>query len=136
MHRMGRPPLNVTRTHLNLDPDDLKRVYEIVGEKGTSKFVREAIRLQLDQIAPGEVKAGPPFFESDGGHEPSLSLSGRAAVFAILLKKRMSLDHMQSAFGFADPIDFLHALLGQRPLPNEAASVLVSDVLGKLWVGE
>lgn len=128
---MGRPPLNVTRTHLNLDPDDLKRVYEIVGEKGASKFVREAIRLQLDQIAPGEEKSGPPFFESDGGHEPRLSLSGRATVFAILRKKRMSLDQMQAAFGFDDPINFLHALLGHRPLPNQAASVIVSELLSK-----
>jgi hypothetical protein len=57
-------------------------------------------------------------------------------VFAILSKKRMSLDQMQAAFGFDDPIDFLYALLGHRPLPNQAASVVVSELLGKLYAGE
>lgn len=133
---MGRPPLNMTRMHINLPPEDIERISAVADQKGMSKFIRETIRLQLDQIAPGEEKAGPPFFESDGGHEPRLSVSGRATVFAILRKKRMSLDEMQAAFGFDDPIDFLHALLGHRPLPNQAASVIVSDVLGKLYTGE
>lgn len=124
------------RTSLNLDPADLERVTAIVGDKGISKFVRETIREKLDRIAPGEEKAGPPFFESDGGHEPRLSVSGRATIFAILRKKRMSLDQMQQAFGFDDPIDFLHALLGHRPLPNQAAGVIVSEILGKLYAGE
>ena len=133
---MGRPPLNVTRTHLNLDTSDLARVIAIVGDNGISKFVRDAVRQQLDQVAPGEEKAGPPFFESDGGHEPRLSASGRATVFAILRQKKRSLDEMQRAFGFDDPIDFLHALLGHRPLPNQAASVIVTELLGKLYAGE
>lgn len=133
---MGRPPLNLTRLHVNLSAEDLARIDDVVGTYGRSKFIRDAIRLQLDQIAPGDEKAGPPFFESDGGHEPRLSLSGRATVFTILRKKRMSLDEMQKAFGFDDPIDFLHALLGHRPLPNQAASVIVSEVLGKLYTGE
>lgn len=123
----------MTRMHINLPPEDIERISAIVDQKGMSKFIRDAIRLQLDQIAPGEEKAGPPFFESDGGHEPRLSVSGRATVFAILRKKRMSLDQMQKAFGFDDPIDFLHALLGHRPLPNQAASVIVSELLGKLF---
>lgn len=123
----------MTRMHINLPPEDIERISAIVDQKGMSKFIRDAIRLQLDQIAPGEEKAGPPFFESDGSHEPRLSVSGRATVFAILRKKRMSLDQMQAAFGFDDPIDFLHALLGHRPLPNQAAGVIVSEVLGKLF---
>ena len=38
---------------------------------------------------------------------------------------------MQEAFGFADPIDFLHALLRHEPLPNLAAAAVVSEILGK-----
>ena len=132
---MGRPPLKVQRTNLNLDPDDIARVSAIVGEKGISKFVRDAVRHQLDRIAPGDEKAGPPYFESDGGHEPRLSVSGRATVFAILRKKNASLDQMQKAFGFTDPIDFIHALLGHKPLPNQAAAVVVTELLGRLWNG-
>lgn len=52
----------------------------------------------------------------------------------ILSKTRMSFDQMVDAFGVADPIDFLHALL--RPLPKQVAGVLVSDLLGKLCAGE
>lgn len=133
---MGRPPLNNIRMHVYLPPEDIERMDTVVGEKGRSKFIREAIRQQLDQVAPGEEKAGAPFFESDGGHEPRLSASGRTTVFAILRQKKRSLDEMQKAFGFEDPIDFLHALLGHRPLPNQAASVIITDLLGKLYAGE
>lgn len=133
---MGRPPLNLTRLHLHLAPEDLRRIDDVVGTYGRSKFIRDAIRLQLDQVAPGDEKAGPPFFESDGHHEPRLSALGRATVFDILRTKRRSLDDMQRAFGFEDPIEFLHALLGHRPLPNQAAGVVVSELLGKLYKGE
>lgn len=128
---MGRRPLNVHRVHLNLHRDDMARVEAIVGDKGVSKFVREAIRTLLDQIEPSEVTAGPPYFEYDGGHEPRLSLSGRAAVFAILRKRKVSLDELQEAFGFEDPVDFVHALLGHRPLSSQAKSVVVIELLGK-----
>lgn len=131
--RMGRPPLNVQRTNLNLDPDDLARVSAIVGEKGISKFVRDAIRYQLDQVAPGEEKAGPPYFENNGAHECRLTISGRATVFSILHRKNASLDEMQQAFGFSDPIDFIQALLGHRPLPDRATTVIVTQILGKLY---
>ncbi|MGV1867625.1 MULTISPECIES: hypothetical protein [unclassified Rhizobium] len=104
-----------------------------VGEKGRSKFIRQAISQQLHQVALGEEKAGPPYFESDGGHEPRLSASGRATIFAILRKKRASLDQLQAAFGFDDPIDLLHALLGHRSLPNRAMTVVITDLLGKLY---
>ena len=133
---MGRPPLGFVRQHLYLEPTDIARMEAIVEGKGISKFVRQAVREALDRVAPGEEAAGPPFFESDGGHEPRLSVSGRATVFAILRKKNASLDDLQRAFGFDDPIDFLHALLGHRPLPNQAAGVIVSELLGRLWQGE
>ena len=58
-----------------------------------------------------------------------------ATVFAILRKKNASLDQMQKAFGFTDPIDFIHALLGHKPLPNQAAAVVVTELLGRLWNG-
>ena len=125
--------MNVVRTNLNLDPDDLARVQAIVGEKGVSQFTREAIRERLDQIVPGEELAGPPYFEKNGGHEPRLSVSGRATIFAILRKKRISLDQLQAAFGFDDPIDFLHAILGHRSLPNQATTVVITELLGKLY---
>ena len=49
---------------------------------------------------------------------------------------KASLDELQRAFGFDDPIDFILALLGHPPLPNQAAGVIVSELLGKLWQGE
>ncbi|MBW6426199.1 hypothetical protein KX729_33175 [Rhizobium sp. XQZ8] len=136
MRRMGRPPLNVQRTHLNLNPDDIARIEAIVVHNGVSKFVRDGIRQALDQIAPGEEKAGPPYLEINGDHEPRLSVSGRATVFAILRRRKASLDELQRAFGFDDPIDFSRALLGHRPLPKQAAGVIVAELLGKLWQGE
>ncbi|MBO9102095.1 MULTISPECIES: hypothetical protein [Rhizobium] len=84
-------------------------------------------------MALGEEKAGPSYFESDGGHEPRLSASSRATIFAILRQKRASLDQLQAAFGSDDPIDFLHALLGHRSLPNRATTVFITDLLGKLY---
>ena len=42
---------------------------------------------------------------------------------------------MQRAFGFEDPIEPTW-LLGHRPLLNQAAGVIVSEVLGNLWAGE
>jgi hypothetical protein len=44
------------------------------------------------------VPALTTFFESDRGHEPRLSLSGRAAVLAILRRKRAGPDQMQNGF--------------------------------------
>lgn len=117
---MGRPPLHNTVMNLNINPADMRRVGEIVGKKGLSKFVREAVRFELDRIIPGEENSDPPFIERDGGHEQRLTMAGRAALFKVLRRKQMTLDQMQGAFGFSDPIDFLHALLGHKPLPDEA----------------
>lgn len=122
---MGRPPLNLTRTHLYLDPDDLARVTAIVGDKGVSKFMRDAMRQQLDRIAPGEEKAGPPYFEHDGGHEPRLSTSGRAMVLEIVRRRGIGFDTLQRDLSIADPIEFLHAVLGYRALPNRAVTALL-----------
>jgi len=65
-----------------------------------------------------------------------LTLSGRATALAILRKKKASLDQLQRAFGFDDPIDFIHALLGHRPLPNQTAGAVVVPMLGKLCRGK
>lgn len=133
---MGRRSLNVQRTHLNLNPDDMARVEAIVGGKGVSKFVRDVISEALDLVAPSEDLAGPPYFESDGSHFFRLSLSGRATVFSILRKRKASLDELQKAFGIDDPVDFLHVLLGHKHLPNGATSVVITQLLGKLYRGE
>jgi hypothetical protein len=106
---------------MNLDDGDLVRVQAIVGDKGVSKFVREAIREKLEYVAPGDEKAAPPYFEHNGPHEARLTVSGRAAVFGILRKKKASLDKIQVAFGFGDPIDFLHSLMGHRALQHSVA---------------
>jgi hypothetical protein len=128
---MGRPPLNVTVINLNIDDADMKRVSALGGPHRLSKFVRDAVRYQLDQVAPDEAEAGPPYFEGDGGQEQRLSVSGRAAIFANLRKKKASLDQLQAAFGFDDPVDFIHVLLGHRSLPNQTARVVVKEVVGK-----
>ncbi len=120
------------RMNLHVSPADISRVEAIVGHKGASKFVRNAISQQFDRLAPGEEKAGPPCFESDGGQEQRLSGSGRATVFSILRQKKASLDQMQQALGIADPIDFIYVLLGHRSLPDQVTSVIVTEILGKL----
>lgn len=126
---MGRPPLNHTRTHLHLPQEDLDRIDAIVGDKGRSKFIRDAIRAKLDQIAPADEEPGPPYFEYDGGHEPRLSPSGRATVLAMIKKRAITLDQLQERLSFEDPVEFLHALLGYRTLPNRAVSVLIAQLL-------
>jgi hypothetical protein len=122
---MGRKSLGVSRHNMNLDDGDLVRVQAIAGDKGVSKFVREGIREKLEYIAPGDEKAGPPYFEHNGQHEARLTVSGRAAVFGILRKKKASLDKIQVAFGFGDPIDSLHSLMGHRALPDKAATIVI-----------
>ncbi|MGV1867245.1 MULTISPECIES: hypothetical protein [unclassified Rhizobium] len=130
---MGRKSLGVSRHNMNLDDDDLARVQAMVGNHGVSKFVREAIREKLDYVSPDEEKAGPPYFEHNGQHEARLTVSGRAAVFGILRKKKASLDEIQAAFGFSDPIDFIHALMGHRVLPDKATTIVITELLGRLY---
>ena len=102
-----------------------------VGEKGRSKFVRQAIGQQLDQIAPGDDDLKPPFLEYAGRHEPRLTPAGRSVLLTII-RKTGSLDEMMSALGYTDPVEFLHALLGYSSLPNRAVSALVAQILPKI----
>ena len=37
------------RMHIDLDPELVKRIDETAGERGRSRFVREAILLELDR---------------------------------------------------------------------------------------
>jgi hypothetical protein len=136
LSRMGRPALDIKRFHLNLHPEDMAKIEAIVGSKGMSKFVRDAIKEKLSELAPGEEIAGPPYFENDGGHFWRLSLSGRATVLSILRKRKASLDDLQKSFGVDDPVDFLHVLLGHKHLPNGATTVVITQLLGKLYRGE
>lgn len=128
---MGRPSLNMIRMHLKLLPADVERIDALVGEKGRSKFIREAIRQQLDQIAPGDDKSSPPFLEYAGRHEPRLTPSGRSLLLD-RIQKDGSLDKMMTGLGYTDPIEFLHALLGFSTLPNRAVSALVAQILPKV----
>jgi hypothetical protein len=48
------------------------------------------------------------------------------------IRKSGSLDQMMSALGYADPVEFLHALLGYSSLPNRAVSALVAQILPKV----
>lgn len=130
---MGRRKLNIHRVHLNLFPDDMAKVEAIVGSKGVSKFVRDCIKEALAEIEPGEDKLEPPYFEFDGGHEPRLSRSGRAIVFATLRRKKISLDEMQKLMGIDDPIDFIHTLLGHKPLSDKASTVMTWDLITGLY---
>jgi hypothetical protein len=81
---MGRPPLYMQRTSLNLDPRDMERATEIVGEKGISKFVRDVMREKLDRLAPASAQTSGDIFESDGGHEPRLSAAGTNALMSVI----------------------------------------------------
>lgn len=44
---MGRPPLNMQRTYVNLSPETLVRIDSIVGEKQRARFIREAVDQAL-----------------------------------------------------------------------------------------
>lgn len=38
---------------------------------------------------------------------------------------------VMASLGFTDPIEFTHALLGHRTLPDCATSVMVTEILGR-----
>jgi len=44
---MGRPPLNLTRTHVGLPPETLARIDALVGPQKRSDFIREALEAAL-----------------------------------------------------------------------------------------
>jgi len=45
---MGRPPLYHTKIHVSLDQKDIDRIDVLVGDKGRSKFIREAVAKWLE----------------------------------------------------------------------------------------
>jgi metal-responsive CopG/Arc/MetJ family transcriptional regulator len=47
---MGRPALNLLRVHVALSADALDRIDVLVGEKGRSKFVRQAVDKMLEAV--------------------------------------------------------------------------------------
>lgn len=122
---MGRPPLNNIRTHVNLDPEALARIDAVVGEKGRSKFIRDAVNQVLDRLAPVPARSGPPYFEFTTG-EARLSASGTVAVLAAVKARRQSLDKIATDMGFKnDPSAFLAALLGHAVISSKAHRVIV-----------
>ena len=115
---MGRPPLYMISTHLNLPQDLLDRMDAVVGPKGRSKFARHAIGQLLDRLAPTPATvASNDIWEHDGGHEPRLSAAGTAAVIALV--RKVGFDRVMADLEFADPMAFLNMLLGHSELPNE-----------------
>lgn len=49
---MGRPPLDLIRTHVSISAEALARIDAIVGEKGRSAFVRRAVDHLLHALDP------------------------------------------------------------------------------------
>jgi predicted DNA binding CopG/RHH family protein len=53
--RMGRPPLNGTKTTIRIPEETRERIEALVGTYGMAKFIREAIENELarrEQAAP------------------------------------------------------------------------------------
>lgn len=124
---MGRPPLHMTTTHLNLPQDMLDRMDAIVGPKGRSKFARQAIGQLLDRLAPDPQKLlGQAIWEFDGGHEPRLSAAGTAAMIELIGK--IGFDRVMEKLEITDPLTFLHLLLGHSEVQN-AMAVRISQSL-------
>ena len=46
---MGRPPLNHTRIPVRLPQEDIDRMDALVGTYGRGKFIREAVRRELER---------------------------------------------------------------------------------------
>jgi hypothetical protein len=131
---MGRPPLHMITTHLNLPQDLLDRMDALVGPRGRSKFARQAIGQLLDRLAPVPAEvAGRDIWEKDGGHEPRLSAAGTAAMLEVIRKQ--GFDPVMRTLGFTDPAAFLQMLLGHAELQN-ATVTLVSGLLVQHRRGE
>lgn len=47
---MGRPALNLTRTHIGFSPETLARIDALVGEKGRAAFIRKAVDQMVDAV--------------------------------------------------------------------------------------
>lgn len=125
---MGRPPLHNVTTHLNLPRDLLDRMDAIVGPKGRSKFVRDALRQLLDRIAPAPGQpVGRDIWESDGGHDPRLSAAGTAAMLDVIRKQ--GFDQVMRSLDYTDPLAFLHMLLGHAEVTNGRAGMIAQLVV-------
>lgn len=124
---MGRPPLNMAVMNLNLDPEDMKRVREIVGAKGISKFIRGAVKQQLARLAPTPAETSGDIFEHDGGHEPRLSAAGTEALMQVI--SMHGFDQVMSSLGYSDHRAFLHMLLGHSELPNAVVTAVAQLVV-------
>lgn len=122
--RMGRPPLNLTRMHVNLSDEVIERMDAVVGAKGRSKFIREAIDQQLNRLAPLPARSGPPYTEFVG-HEVRLTPSGTTSLMRVIAKR--GFDKVMKDLGFTDPFAFLHCLLGITPLPPGSSSYFVAE---------
>jgi hypothetical protein len=109
-------------------PAFLTRIDAIVGEKGRSKFIRDAVRQVLD--GANSADTGPPYLEHNGRHEARLTSSGTAVLLRIIA--RHGFDDMMKQLRFTDPEAFLYALLGFRPLPDRATGILVAELLPKI----
>jgi hypothetical protein len=107
---------------------DLARIDAIAGEKGRSKFIREAVRQVLD--GAGAVDTGPPYLDSGGRHEFRLTSSGTAVLLRIVT--RHGFDHLMKQLGFKDPEAFLYCLLGYRPLPDRTVGILIAELFPKI----
>lgn len=46
---MGRPPLHVTALTVRLRTTSLTKIKELVGEKGVSEFVRDAVDREIER---------------------------------------------------------------------------------------
>lgn len=119
---MGRPPLFHTRTHINLPAEDLARIDAIVGQKGRSKFIRQAVQQMLGRLDPTPDELGPDVFEHDGGHEPRLSAAGTAALLEVIRKQ--GFDQVMRTLDYSDPKAFLHLLLGHSELTNRTVTLV------------
>jgi hypothetical protein len=122
---MGWPPLYNVTTHLNLPRDLLDRIDAIVGPKGRSKFVRDALRQLLGRLAPvPERPVGHAIWEFDGGQEPRLSAAGTAAMIEQIRK----IDQVMQRLETTDPMKFLQVLVGHAEVSDQW-SIRISQTL-------
>lgn len=115
------------RISLNLDPVDLDRAAAIVGQKGLSKFVRDAMRRELARLAPTPAETSGDIFERNGGHEPRLSAAGTDALMQVIGKH--GFDQVMASLGYTDHRTFLHMLLGHSELPNQVVTAVAQLVI-------
>lgn len=66
---MGRPPLNNRSTHVRLPPEHFERIEELVGSRGMSAFIREAVENELERR---EAEAALDEVVEDDGPAPGM----------------------------------------------------------------